>query len=203
MIIMKRKFAKVYQFKITLRGIMPPIWRRIQVPSTYSFWDLHVAIQDAMGWLDYHLHEFGLPHLKTGETIRIGVPDEDLINEERILLDREEKISKYFTMENRLAEYEYDFGDGWKHEIRLEKILPREEGVEYPRCIVGKRACPPEDVGGVGGYADFLEIIGNPGHEEYHDTLTWLGDTFDPEHFDPDEISFDNPDERWKIAWGA
>jgi len=202
-IIMRRKFTKVYQFKITLRGIMPPIWRRIQVPGTYSFWDLHVAIQDAMGWLDYHLHEFRLPALETGETIRIGIPDEALINEERILTDREEKMSKHFSMENRLAEYEYDFGDGWMHEIKLEKILPREEGVEYPRCMVGKRACPPEDVGGVGGYADFLEIIGNPGHEEYHDMLTWVGGTFDPEHFDPDEISFDNPDERWKIAWGG
>ena len=125
-----------------------------------------------------------------------------MINEERILSDREEKILKYFTMENRLAEYEYDFGDAWSHEIKLEEILPREEGVEYPRYIVGKRACPPEDVGGSWGYSDFLEIIANQDHEEYHDTLTWVGGAFDPEHFDLDEICFDDPDERWKIAWG-
>ncbi|MBC7247481.1 MAG: plasmid pRiA4b ORF-3 family protein [Actinobacteria bacterium] len=199
---MKTKFAKVYQFKITLREITPPIWRRIQVPGTYTFWDLHVAIQDAMGWLDYHLHEFTVPHPEKRTAVRIGVPDEEFEEDEELLFGRKEKIAKYFTMENRFAEYEYDFGDGWEHGIKLEKILPREEGVEYPRCITGKRACPPEDVGGAGGYARFLEIIADPDHEEYHEAMTWVGGAFDPDHFDPDEICFDDPDMRWKIAWG-
>jgi len=141
---MKRKYAKVYQFKVTLRGIMPPVWRRIQVPGAYSFWDLHVAIQDAMSWLDYHLHEFIIPHPETGGKVRIGMITTEYDDDEEVLVDREEKIPEYFTMGNRDAGYIYDFGDDWEHEIKLEKILPREEGIEYPRCIMGKRACPPE-----------------------------------------------------------
>lgn len=90
------------------------------------------------------------------------------------------------------ASYVYDFGDYWDHKIQLEKILPREKGVNYPICIKGKRASPPEDCGGVWGYEELLEIIKDPDHEE---TMEWLGEDFDPEHFDPKEIVFDDPDE--------
>jgi hypothetical protein len=99
-----------------------------------------------------------------------------------------------------MARYEYDFGDGWEHIIKLEKILPRDDQIDYPKCVTGKRACPPEDCGGSGGYERLLDIISNTSHEEYVEMITWLGGKFDPEHFDPDEISFDDPVVRWKIA---
>jgi hypothetical protein len=199
---MKKKFNQVYQFKITLRDVKPPVWRRIHVPETYTFWDLHVAIQDAMGWEDAHLHEFEMRHPFEGEKVRIGIPDNDHISFVEIIPERKEKIADWFSMDNRVAEYTYDFGDNWKHQIRLEKILPREEGVTYPVCISGKRACPPEDCGGAWGYARFLEAIRNPEDEEHEEILEWIGGDFDPEYFDPEEVIFDDPDERRKFAFG-
>ncbi|MGB7534069.1 MAG: plasmid pRiA4b ORF-3 family protein [Halobacteriota archaeon] len=197
---MKKKFNQVYQFKITLEGIKPPIWRRMQVPETYTFWDLHVAIQDAMGWIDYHLHEFELENPSTGLTVNIGSPNEDF--GEEVLPEGEQKIADYFSMENRSADYVYDFGDSWEHKIQLEKILPREKDINYPICIKGKRACPPEDCGGIWGYEELLEIIRNPEHEEYEEMLEWLGGEFDPEDFDVEEVSFADPDKRRKMALG-
>jgi len=197
---MKKKFDRVYQFKITLMDVRPSIWRRIQVPETYSFWDLHVAIQDAMHWLDYHLHEFEIVNPSTGIKTSVGIPgDEDFGKE--ILLEWKQKIADYFSMENRLAKYTYDFGDNWEHIIKLEKVLPRDKNINYPVCIGGKRASPPEDCGGVWGYEDFLKIINNPDHEEYEETIEWAGGEFDPEYFDVKEIKFDDPAKRRKIAF--
>jgi len=199
---MKNKYDRVYQFKITLKNISPPIWRRIQVPATYSFWDLHVAIQDVMSWLDYHLHEFDLTDPSTGVKVTIGIPvDDDFDMDREVIPGWEQKIADYFSMENRVAYYEYDFGDGWEHEIKLEKIFPRDKNIDYPICTAGKRACPPEDVGGIGGYENFLKVISDPNHKEYEEMIEWVGGAFDPEYFDKDEISFDDPDERWEIAF--
>ena len=156
---MKKKFERVYQFKITLNDIRPPIWRRIQVPETYSFWDLHVVIQDAMGWLDYHLHQFDINNPSTGMKENIGIPDDDFEMDYDIHPGWEKKIKHYFSMDNKKAMYSYDFGDDWRHTVILEKILLRDKNIDYPTCIKGKRACPPEDCGGVWGYTDFLEII--------------------------------------------
>ena len=197
---MRKKFTKVYQFKITLKDIKPLVWRCIQVPETYTFWDLHVAIQDAMGWSDYHLHEFEIFNSSSGLKVNIGIPDEDFGGE--IFPGWEQKIADYFSMENRSADYTYDFGDNWEHTVELEKILPRENNVNYPRCIDGKRACPPEDCGGIWGYEDFLEIIRNPNHEEHEEMLEWVGGEFGPEHFDVREVHFDDPDRRRKTAFG-
>lgn len=197
---MKKKFNQVYQFKITLQGIKPPIWRRIQVPETYTFWDLHVAIQDAMGWSDSHLHEFRILNPSTGLEVNIGFPDEEL--DKKILIDWNQKIADYFTMENPLASYIYDFGDNWEHKIKLEKILPREQNVNYPVCIKGKRACPPEDCGGINGYYNLLEVISDPENEEYEEMMEWVGGKFDPGHFDVKEVNFDDPDKRRKMAFG-
>ena len=168
------------------------------MPENYTFWDLHVAIQDSMGWWDSHLHSFTLKNPVTGEKEEIGIPSDDFFDEMSMLPGWKEKISKWFTAENKKAEYAYDFGDGWSHEVKLEKILPREEKVKYPRCIEGKRACPPEDCGGIGGYDNLLEIISNPAHEEYEEMMEWLGGRYDPEAFDPAQAKFDNPKERLK-----
>jgi len=199
---MKKKFKKVYQFKVTLKGTRPPVWRRIQVPESYTFWDLHVAIQDAMGWLDYHLHVFEIMNPSTGMKEEIGVPDEDFEFDTRIFPGRKRKIADYFSMDNSKANYQYDFGDNWEHTIELEKIVARAEDVEYPVCIAGKRSCPPEDCGGTWGYQNFLKIIKNPDDEEYGEMLEWVGGKFDPEDFDINDVRFDDPDKRWETAFG-
>ncbi|MCK4797538.1 MAG: plasmid pRiA4b ORF-3 family protein [Spirochaetes bacterium] len=188
----------IYQFKITLNDITPPIWRRIQVPDTYTFWDLHVAIQDAMGWLDCHLHEFYLRDNDSGRKYSIGMPGEETPPE--LLDDHEEKIKDHVTQEGQKIEYIYDFGDDWEHEIELEKILAKEDGKTYPNCPDGARACPPEDVGSVPGYEELLEVLKDPQHEEYQEFIDWLGGKFDPEQFDPRKVEFDDPEWRWKQA---
>jgi len=197
---MKTKYNRVYQFRIKLEDIEPSIWRVIQVPEPYTFWDLHVAIQDAMGWHDCHLHEFILIKPLTEEKIRIGIPPEEFLDDETIP-GWKEMIADYFSMKNQTAVYTYDFGDNWQHTIALEKILPKEEKQVYPRCIDGKRACPPEDCGSIPGYEDILQILDNPEDEEYEETIQWLGGQYDPEHFEPAEVQFDDPDERFKRAF--
>ena len=123
------------------------------MPGDYSFWDLHVAIQNVMGWTDTHLHEFITKFPGGILKISIGVPDEDELEEEqKILPGWKHKIKKFFTLENSKADYIYDFGDYWQHKVQLEKIISAEKGSVYPKCIAGKRACPPEDCGGLFGY---------------------------------------------------
>lgn len=189
----------IYQFKITLKETHPPIWRRIEVPSTYTFWDLHVAIQDAMGWVDCHLHEFRIK-AKTGDNLIFGTPREDddfFLVDEKMLLGWMHRISKYESIIPSTFVYEYDFGDGWRHKIDFEEIKPAEAGATYPRCIKGKRACPPEDCGGAWQYTALLDILANPEHEEHESTKAWVesqtGGPFDPEHFDPAEVVFRDP----------
>jgi hypothetical protein len=188
-----KDFRHVYQFRIALRGIHPPIWRRIQVPETYSFWDLHVAVQDAMGWEDCHLHEFRMKNPTINEQAWIGIPDEEGWGERDVLPGWEYKIAPYFTMENARALYLYDFGDGWEHTVQLEAILPREKALEYPLCVTGKRTCPPEDVGGVSGYSELVA-----GDEELE---KWYGGKFDPEAFSCAAVIFSNPAERWRVTF--
>jgi hypothetical protein len=193
------QIPQIYQFRISLENIKPLIWRRIQVPETYTFWDLHVAIQDSMGWLDYYLHQFGLINTQIRRKEGIGIPDED--GGLDILPGWEVPISSYFSLENKKADYLYDFGDGWEHMIVLEKILPQVQGSYYPICIAGERACPPEDCGGTWGYENLLEIIKDKKHEEYKRMMQWLGGKFNPEEFRPENVVFDDPKERWTIAF--
>jgi len=192
------KFDHVMQFKVTLRGTKPPIWRRIQVPCTYSYWDLHVAIQDAMGWLDGHLHQFIQPDPLTLDPVTIGIPDGD---DPFVAPGWEMPIAAFFTLASRKARYEYDFGDDWEHSVVLEKIFPLEKGVQLPVCVGGRRACPPEDCGGVSGYYRLLEILSDPSHEAYSDTSDWVGGSFDADLFDREAVAFDDPGERWEIAF--
>ena len=193
----------VYQFKVTLREIEPDIWRRIVVPATYSFWDLHVAVQDSMGWFDYHLHEFKIKNPDTKATDAIGIPDDEVPKEKQdCMAGWEMPIAYYFRRPGDKAEYEYDYGDGWEHEIVLEGILPRESKTKYPKCIGGDRSCPPEDCGGVHGYEKLVKISRDPSHKEYGSMKQWLGKVYDPEAFDSKKVHFDNPKKRWKIAFG-
>jgi len=194
---------KIYQFKITLKETHPPVWRRMQVPSTYTFWDLHVAIQSAMGWSDCHPHKFRIIS-KTVDILVLGTQleeSDDVFGEDVALPDWKHTISEYEVMlPKAFTTYIYDFGDYWEHGIDFEKVIPAEVGVTYPRCIKGKRACPPEDCGGAWGYADLLEALADTEHEEHDEMKQWVesqtGSPFDPELFDPDKVVFSDPKER-------
>ena len=193
---------KTMVFKVSLLEIKPEIWREIEVPATYSFWDLHVSIQDAMGWLDCHLHAFRILDPKTEKVKEIGIPsDERFQDDPEILPGWEEAIADYFINPGDQTSYEYDFGDCWKHEIKLIRIADRIKGSKYPKCLNGERACPPEDCGGAWGYEELLETISNPEHEEYENMMEWLDGNFDPESFDSNSIKFDNPKKRWEFAF--
>lgn len=199
---MRLKFDHVMQYRVSLEGIKPPIWRRIQVPCTYSFWDLHVAIQDSMGWLDCHLHQFTLPDPLTLDSVTFGIPDEDYCAGMPVVIPGwEVPIAAFFTLLNRKARYLYDFGDSWRHSVVLEKVFPLEKGPKLPVCVGGRRACPPEDCGGVRGYQKFLEILSDPDHEEHPETSQWIGRPFDADTFDRSAVVFDDPDKRWDYAF--
>jgi len=194
------EYIHVYQFSLSLAGIDPPIWRRIVVPGNYTFWDLHVAIQDAMGWADMHLHEFEIVHPRTGLTERIGVPEAGADWGSEPAPGWIKEISRYFTPDHSRAVYLYDFGDEWRHTVKLEKIRPRARGKAYPECTGGGRACPPEDCGGPWGYGNLISIASDPAHHAYPATMEWLGGSFDPEDFDPGDVEFDDPRQRLSLV---
>jgi len=177
---------RLYQFKITLLDFKPIIWRRIQVKSC-TLDKFHEHIQTTMGWTNSHLHEFQINGERHGdpELLDDGFADDDhFIDSTAIMLgDIVPKSGKRLTFE-----YEYDFGDGWQHEIVFEGCLKSEKGKRYPVCVEGANACPPEDVGGVGGYADYLEAIADPTHEQHEDLLQWRG-KFDPKYFDAEKVT--------------
>ncbi|MGC9333737.1 MAG: plasmid pRiA4b ORF-3 family protein [Anaerolineae bacterium] len=175
--------APIYQIKITLEGSKPPIWRRHLVRSDTTLGDLHHVIQTAFGWWDYHLHQFIV-----GETY-YGVPDPDYEDYLEMNDEQEVMLRQVAPREGSKFRYEYDFGDSWLHQVLVEKILPPEPGQVYPVCIQGRRARPPEDVGGMWGYYHFLEAIQDPDHEEHDEYLEWVGGAFDPEAFDLEEVN--------------
>jgi Plasmid pRiA4b ORF-3-like protein len=162
---MPTKSTKIYQLKIVLQGSKPPIWRRIQVKSNITLDALHQIIQTTMGWDDVHLHHFHVrgtfysnPEFRLEQT-----EDESWIKLDRFLTRPQQKFS-----------YEYDFGDGWEHQIILEKILPVEPETKYPCCLKGKRNCPPEDIGGIWSYQHFLAVLQDKNHPEYAESLEQL-----------------------------
>lgn len=171
----------IYQMKVTLEDIKPPIWRRVQVTSATSLYRLHKILQVVMGWDDYHLHEFIIDEIHYGE------PSPDYMF--KMKNDKTVKLGQVVSEEGAKFTYIYDFGDSWNHKILVEKILPVESDKKYPICLKGKRACPPEDCGGVGGYYEFLEAIQDPNNPEHEDMLEWVGGSFDPEAFNLDEIN--------------
>lgn len=181
-----KKTRFIFQLKVTLSDAKPPIWRRILVPADITLGRLHEVLQLVMGWTDSHLHQF----VARGEVY--GVPDEE---EEDSLLGCSTKdenraiVSDLLWLEKDFLIYEYDFGDGWEHKVTLEKRLPYDLSLPLPSCLKGKRACPPEDCGGVWGYKDVLEIVNDPSHPEYADMVEWLGEDFEPEFFDASEVN--------------
>ncbi|MNC84572.1 Plasmid pRiA4b ORF-3-like protein [compost metagenome] len=199
----------IYQFKITLCGIAPPVWRRIQVPEQYTFWDLHVAIQDAMGWLDYHLHAFVLPSSTEAQTVEIGIPDNESAHVKTIA-GWSVAIGDQFIRPGMSLNYQYDFGDGWEHDVLLEGVLLSEPRRKYPVCLDGERACPPEDCGGVPGYVRLMKILRNPKHREYSEMADWLENRhaknywpYDARRFEVHTVRFTDPKKRWELAFSG
>jgi len=192
----------VLQFLIELEEIEPKIWRRIQVPVIYNFWDLHVAIQDAMGWKDYHLHHFEIKGKHKRKAEHIGIPDFEGSGElQEVFPGWEIGVQAYFNDLGIQATYEYDYGDSWMHKVLLEGYIYRYPKIKYPVCVGGERACPPEDCGGVDGYGNLLKILAEPEHEDYKSMRMWVGKKWDPEHFNRDEVKFDDPYKRWVDAF--
>ena len=171
----------IYQIKVTLKDSKPPIWRRVLVEDTTTLSKLHTILQTVMGWTDSHLHQFIINDEFYGEPDN-EFSDIEIKNEKRFHLHQfvERKGFKFI--------YEYDFGDSWEHAILVEAILPIEKGAFYPRCLEGKRACPPEDVGGMGGYEDFQKVIANTKDPEYDEMMAWIG-SFDPERFNLEQVN--------------
>lgn len=198
---------KILRFKITLLGSQPEIWRIIDIPDDYNFWELHVAIQDAMGWLDYHLHEF-VPN-KKGPTQgrRIGIPESE--SDTDVVADWDVSVKKYFSTLGNTIQYDYDFGDGWQHEVQLIGMFLADITDDYPICCDGKGACPPEDCGGLPGYYDLIQILGDPKNEEYDAMVEWLKGhakkywPYKPDSFNPKKVKFTDPYERWKMAFNV
>ncbi len=177
----QKKTNVLYQFKITLLDSNPPIWRRIQIQDC-SFDKLHEHIQTAMGWTNSHLHQFEIKGERYGNPEHLDDGFDDFECEDSTTLLLSEILPK--TDKQFAFKYEYDFGDGWNHEVRYEGSPPLEHGKKYPLCLEGERSCPPEDVGGVWGYVEYLEALADPKHERHEDFMEWSG-PFYPDDFDP------------------
>jgi hypothetical protein len=174
--------APIYQIKVGLRGAKPPIWRRLELPADTSLAGLHRIIQTAFGWDDSHMHVFETPYGDFGIADReLGHRAEGPVTLEQVAPGAGDKL-----------QYTYDFGDDWTHEIVVEKVLDRRPGA-YPRCTGGRRAAPPDDCGGLWGYAELVEVLSDPSHPEHDERLEWLGlesaDEFQPDRFDAAEIT--------------
>lgn len=171
----------VYQLKVTLRGTRPPIWRRFQLPSDVTLHRLHRILQLVMGWMDGHLHQF-----RVGDTY-YGTPDPEFGFE--VKNEKKVRLGEVLRRPKARMVYEYDFGDGWEHDVVLEAAVPASPKGRYPLVLAGRRRCPPEDVGGVGGYYHFLEVMRDPKHREHKDIREWWGGSFDPDSFDVQEVN--------------
>lgn len=163
----------VLTLKVVLEGVRPQVWRRLRVPGAFTLAELHYVLQIAMGWENDHLHQFTIDRVSYGDTD----PGESygMRDEESLRLSELARRRKPFT-------YEYDLGDCWRHQITVEKV--DKEGTDSTAtCVLGKRACPPEDCGGSYGYMRLIRILANPRHREYEDMADWAGDV-DPAAFD-------------------
>lgn len=165
----------ILQLRVSLEDIEPRIWRRVQVPDSYTLKQLHRVIQIVIGWEDSHLHEFSLSGKRYGEP---NPEDEESVIDERMVRLRDLPLTIGVSIG-----YEYDFGDDRRHQLVLEKTMVPDPEANYPACIAGARNAPPEDVGGAGGYAEFLEAIADPDHEDHDVMLEWAGGHFDPAAF--------------------
>ena len=177
-----KKMNTVFQIKVTLMGIAPLVWRRIQTQDC-TLAELHDLLQVTMGWEFEHLYRFIIGGVEYA--------DLEMASQEDAQDACDTNLSEILPARNRRPrfDYEYDFGDQWMHQLVVEERFPPEQGVKYPICVAGQRACPPEDCGGPWGYPDFVEEISNPDHRRHDEMLEWVGGEFDPERFDLESVN--------------
>ena len=184
----------IYQIKIVLVGIEPPIWRTVLCKSDATLAEFHDVIQVAMGWNDSHLHKFNVEDREIGNAeFRLDDYCDDAEDEREITL---EDVAPSF-------EYEYDFGDGWVHDVHIEKEVPYDAKVSYPLCIAGERKCPPEDSGGVWGYQSTLDALADGTIDD--DRREWMeeftgGEPWDAEEFNLEMVNWNSHAPRWRMA---
>jgi hypothetical protein len=169
----------VVQVLIGLDDVEPAVWRRLLLPGEADLGAVHRMFQAALGWSDSHLHSF----LVGGRSYGLADaedPDDDVEEEAE---ETSITLLKALDSHHRFV-YEYDFGDGWTHQVGVEAILPQADRLRFAVCLDGAAACPPEDVGGPEGYRDFLIAMADPTHEDHAEFLSWIGGPFDPEAFD-------------------
>jgi Plasmid pRiA4b ORF-3-like protein len=190
---------QVLRIRITLEDVEPLVWRLILMPAQCTFWDLHVAIQDAMGWEDSHLHSFEVRGTRRSRPLQIGLPEP--FDDRETLPGWIEPVLDHVGPGSPVL-YTYDFGDNWTHRIEIEEILDADPGRTYPVLLDGERRCPPEDCGGTSGYQDYIEALRDPDHEDHQAMVEWRGSGFDPEDFDPTQVRFTDPAVRLDWATG-
>lgn len=177
----RRPAKRCLQLRIRLLEVRPPIWRRVLVPATITLDRLHAVVQEAMGWSEMHLHEFGRGRDRWGD---LDMEDDD----GRLIDEFDVRLRSIVVVGDRLR-YLYDLGDSWRHEIVLEGEVEGIPGELYPLCLDGAGACPPEDCGGIGGFRELLEALAHPRTRRHRDLLHWLGGPFDPNAFSIDEAN--------------
>lgn len=188
---------KVLQLKIELLGIKPEIWRRFLVEDSITFRRLHGVIQKVMEWENYHMYEFVVGDVRIEDEAKPELFRVDAMfsqsrrgQERKTLPAGKTLLGELLKQEGRNFGYVYDFGDNWRHSIKVEKILEKDASLKYPLCVAGERACPPEDCGSTFGYEELMEIRKNSKHPEYKERIVyWLGVEYDPERFDPAEVN--------------
>jgi len=185
--------AFALELKITLLGTKPPIWRRLQVPGALRLESLHGAIQTAMGWCGGHLHQFEQGDEVWGALEDAEIGGLDVMDESKVT------IAELLGAKGDWLRYVYDFGDYWEHKVVVEKVIPLPLALKAPVCTGGARRCPPEDVGGPPGFADFIETISDPSHEDHEYLLNWAGGTFDPKEFDKEEVNEVLASYKWPL----
>ncbi|MEA2025668.1 MAG: plasmid pRiA4b ORF-3 family protein [Chloroflexota bacterium] len=171
----------VHRLKVKLRSVKPPVWRRIVVRSEMTLEELSPVLEAAMGWYGGHLHVFDI-----GGTY-YGRPDPEWGNDD--LDEGKFRVRDVLTDVGSKSKWDYDFGDGWEHDIVVEEIGSAEPDVEYPICLTGRRACPPEDCGGPWGYSNLLDALADPAHPDHEELSEWMSRGFDPAHFDLEETN--------------
>jgi hypothetical protein len=171
-----------YQLYVELEWVQPKVWRRFLVPITIELPQLHVTLLWGTGWDGGHIHEFVFGHDNyVALEPNMDLPD-DAQDEEGITLHEALGARKTFV-------YIYDYGDNWRHKVKVEKVVSLDAPIEQAICIGGENACPPEDIGGAPGYEEFLEVLADPAHPEHAEQKAWIGRDFDPKEFSVDEVN--------------
>ncbi len=177
------RLEKFYQLRIELQDVEPSVWRSVRVPAAIKLAKLHKVFQVVMGWEDSHLHEFRIG------AMRYGIPDPDFQEEQSVIAEKRAVLQEILKPSITRFLYLYDFGDGWEHEVTIERTGALGVDERPLLCLAGAHACPPDDVGGPDGYADFLKAITNPKHKEHQHYLQWCGGAFDPKGFDLQSVN--------------